>query len=120
MKLKVNNTELEIDEEDYLLNPEDWDEDVALALIAKHEADGHKKVTETGWELIRYFREYYEDHMMHPSMHRLLKDREKVESKVFNDEKSYREFLYELFSHGPINMLCKLAGLPKPSHEMET
>ncbi len=120
MNFNVNGTMIETDEEGYLVNPDDWDEDVALALIAQHEADGHKKVTETGWELIRYFREYYEDRMMHPSMHRILVDREKVESKVFNDEKSYREFLYELFPHGPVNMLCKLAGLPKPSHEMET
>lgn len=120
MNINVNGTLIETDEEGYLVNSDDWDEDVAQALIAQHEADGHKKVTETGWELIRYFREYYENHMMHPSMHRLLADRAKLEHKAFKDEDSYREFLYELFPHGSVNMLCKLAGLLKPSHEMET
>jgi sulfur relay (sulfurtransferase) DsrC/TusE family protein len=27
---------------------------------------------------------------------------------------------FELFPHGPVRMLCKLAGLPKPAHEVET
>lgn len=120
MNLKINDTVIETDEEGFLVNPEDWDEEVALALIAQHEAEGHKKVTETGWELIRYFREYYEENMMHPSMHRLLADHAKLEGKPFKDEKSYGEFLYDLFPHGPVNMLCKLAGLPKPAHEMES
>ena len=26
----------------------------------------------------------------------------------------------ELFPHGPVRMLCKLAGLPKPVNEVET
>jgi len=25
-----------------------------------------------------------------------------------------------MFPHGPVHMLCKLAGLPKPSDEIET
>lgn len=120
MSIKVKNTTIETDEEGYLLNPDDWDEDVAEALIMQHEADGHKKVTETGWGLIRQFREYYEDHMTHPSMHKLLLDRARLENNHFSDEESYKDFLYYLFPHGPVRMLCKLAGLPNPEHEVET
>lgn len=43
-----------------------------------------------------------------------------LEGKDFKDEKDYRDFLYELFPHGPVRMLCKLAGLPNPEHEIET
>ena len=120
MSIEVNGEIIETDEEGYLLNPDDWTEDVAEALVREHEAQGHKPVTETGWELIRYFRDYYEEHMTHPSMRKLLNERAKLEGKHFEDEKSYRDFLYELFPHGPIRMLCKLAGLPKPVHEVET
>lgn len=119
MSIEVNNKVIKTDEEGYLLEPDDWNEDVAEALIRQHEADGHKPVTETGWELIRYFREYYEDHMIHPSMHKLLTERARLHKNHFKDEKGYRDFLYELFPHGPIPMLCKLAGLPNPEHEIE-
>lgn len=83
MSIEVNGKIIETDEEGYLVNPNDWDEDVAEALIKHHEAAGHKIVTETGWELIKYFREYYEDHMKHPGMHILLYERAKLEGKRF-------------------------------------
>lgn len=120
MCINVNGKAIETDDEGYLLNPDKWDEDVAEALIKQHEDAGHKKVTETGWELIHFFREYYEDHQTHPNMHKLLLNRAKLEGKHFEDETSYRDFLYELFPHGPVRMLCKLAGLPNPGHEVET
>ncbi len=120
MSIEVNGRTIETDNEGYLLNPDDWDEDVAEALIQQHQAAGHKPVTETGWELIRFFREYYEDHMVHPSMHKLLVNRAKIHHKTFSEEENYRDFLYDLFPHGPIRMLCKLAGLPNPEHEVET
>lgn len=120
MSIEVKSRLVETDEEGYLLKPGDWDEEFAQELIRQHETEGHIKITETGWELIRYFRDYYEDHMMHPSMHRLLADRAKGENKHFEDEKSYQKFLYELFPHGPVRMLGKLAGLPNPEHEIET
>jgi len=118
--IEVNNKSIKTDDEGYLLNPDDWDLDVAEALIKQHEADGHKKVTETGWELINYFREYYEYNMKHPSMHHILADLARHKSIQFSDEKSYKEFLYDLFPHGPIRKLCKLAGLPNPTDEIET
>ncbi len=120
MSITVNGKVIETDDENYLVNPDDWNEDVAEELIKRHEADGHKPVTETGWELINSFREYYEAHQTHPSMHKLLAGRAKLEGKQFADEESYKNFLYELFPHGPVRMLCKLAGLPNPKDEVET
>ncbi len=120
MSIEVNGKIIETDEEGYLLNPEDWNEDVCEALIKQHEAAGHRPVNETARGLIEYFREYYEDHMMHPTMHKLLKTLGKVKGKSFRDQEEYKEFLYELFPHGPIQMLSKLAGLPKPVEEVES
>lgn len=120
MSIEVKGRVIETDKEGYLLNPEEWNEDVGEALVKQYEAEGNKPVTETGWELIRYFREYYDDHMVHPTMHKLLRERAHLEGKTFEDEKSYRDFLYELFPHEPIRTLAKLAGLPNPEHEVET
>lgn len=120
MSIEVNGKAIETDEEGFLINPDDWDEDVAKVLVQQHEAAGHKQVTEEGWSLIRYFREYYEDHMTHPTMHKILRERAKEEGKDFLSEEKFKDHLYELFPHGPIRMLCKLAGLPNPKDEVET
>jgi len=119
MTIEVNGKTIETDEEGYLINPDDWDENIAEALIKQHEAAGHKQVTETDWRLINYFREYYENHMKHPSMNHLLQERAKLHNEHFEDEKTYKKFLFDLFPHGPVRMLCKLSGLPNPKDEIE-
>jgi len=48
-----------------------------------------------------------------------MADQAKVENKHFKDEKSYRNFLYDLFPHGFVRMLCKLAGLSNPEDGIE-
>ena len=112
MNITVNNETIETDEQGFLLNPDDWTEDVGLELVKQHEAAGHKKVTETGWMLIKYFRDFYEDHLRHPTMIDLIREHEKLEGKSFEEEVDYKQNLYKLFPHGPIPMIAKLAGLP--------
>ena len=112
MNITVNNETIETDEQGFLLNPLDWTEDVGLELIKQHEAAGHRKVTETGWMLIKSFRDFYEEHMRHPRMNELIRLRAKLDGKDFEkEEHDFKEFLYELFPHGPIRMMAKLAGL---------
>lgn len=114
MALEVNGKTIETNEEGFLLNPEDWDEDVMEALIAQHEAAGHRKVTETARGLIGYVREFYEENQRHPTMHELVNDLGRHKGESFRDAEEYKKFLYELFPHGPEMMLAKLAGLPEP------
>ncbi len=115
MSLQVNNRTIETDEEGFLLNPEDWDEDVARALAEKEGV----ALDETRWGLIRYFREYYEDHMKHPSMAILLRTLGKKHGARYEEEKEYEKFLYSVFPTNPIAEICKLAGLPQPRAELE-
>ncbi len=77
------------------------------------------KLTETQWGLIQYFREYYEENKARPTMHKLVMTLGKQHGKHFHDKKVYEKFLYDIFSHGPVQELCKLAGLPKPAGDTE-
>ena len=120
MSIEVNGKSIATDEEGYLLDPNDWNEDVAAELVRQHEAAGHKPVNETGWGLINYFREYYEDKQTHPSMNELVRNLGKQPGQSFREAEEYKNFLYQLFPHGPVRMLCKLAGLPRPKDEIET
>jgi tRNA 2-thiouridine synthesizing protein E len=120
MSLQVNGKLIETDEEGYLLNRDDWNEAVCEALIQQHVAAGHKPLNETEKGLIDYFRAYYEEHQVHPSMHKLVQALGRDEGARFHDQEACKTHLYQVFPHGPVRMLCKLAGCPKPSHEVET
>lgn len=117
MSLNVNGKVIETDEEGYLVNPDDWDEDVMKALIAQHEAEGHKPLSETAIGLIQFVREYYEEHLTHPDMHQLINELGRKPGESFREAEEYKKFLYDMFPHGPVAMLAKLAGLPVPREE---
>lgn len=113
MNIKVNGRDIEVDDEGFLVNPDDWTDEVGRELIKLHEAAGHKKVTEAGWLLIKCVRNYYEDKLHHPSMNQLMRAYEDKSEENYAKESDFKKRLYELFPHGPIAMLAKLAGLPK-------
>jgi len=120
MSIEVNGKIIETDEEGYLLNLDDWNDEVCEALIKQNEAEWHKPVSETARGLIDFFRDYYQENKVHPTMHKLVLTLGKHKGEHFHDQEPYKHFLYELFPHGPVRILCKLAGLPKPAHEVET
>lgn len=113
MTITVNGKTIETDNEGYLLNPQDWTEEVGLEMVKQHEAEGHRKVNETGWMLIKFAHEFYEDHMRHPNMNELIRQHEKLEHKTFRQENDYKQNLYDMFPHGPIRMIAKMAGIPR-------
>jgi TusE/DsrC/DsvC family sulfur relay protein len=119
MSVTVNGKTIETDEEGFLNNPENWNEAVAEVLAAEHEK-AHKPLNETAMGLVGYFREHYEDKLTHPSMNELVKTLGKHPGQSFHDAEAYKEFLYDMFPHGPIQMLCKLAGLPNPGVENQS
>ncbi len=110
MAIEVNGQVIETDEEGFLVNPSDWSEEVAEELAKGEDVD----MTETHWGLVDYFRQYWRENKIHPTMHLVIKDLGQSLGKTFKEEKAYKKFLYELFPTDPIRELCKLAGLPKP------
>ena len=118
MSIKVGNNIIETDEEGYLINPEDWSEAVAAAMAAQQSRQDHVELSETQLGLVQYFREYYAENKVHPTMHKLVMTLGKRHGQRFHDHKDYEKFLYGLFPKGPIPELCKLAGLPKPAEEL--
>jgi len=120
MTITAHGKTVKTDNEGYLLDPQEWTEEIGLEMVKQHEADGHKKVTETGWMLIKYVRGFYEDHLRHPNMNELIRQHEKLEHKSFRQENDYKHNLYEMFPHGPIRMIAKMAGIPKTAISEET
>jgi len=119
MSIKVGDKIIDTDAEGYLINPDDWSDAVAEEMAYQQSQQDNVKLTEAHWGLINYFRDYYHENKVHPSMHKLVMTLGKQHGKDFHARKGYESFLYELFPRGPVPELCKLAGLPKPVEEFE-
>jgi tRNA 2-thiouridine synthesizing protein E len=105
--INVNGKELEVDEEGYLSNLNDWEPEVA-EYMAKDEGT---ELTENHWEVINFLREYYEEYQIAPAVRVLTK----AIGKKLGKDKGNSKYLYELFPYGPGKQACKYAGLPKPT-----
>ena len=92
---------LEIDEDGFIQDPDQWDDSVALALA---ETEGVSDMTDEHWKVVNYLREYYLEFNMAPMIRKLCKQTGFPLKKI-----------YELFPSGPAKGACKVAGLPKPT-----
>lgn len=110
MAIDVRGKIIETDEEGYLISRDDWSEEVCDAIASQ--AGIELKDEHIG--LIDYFRDYYDEHQVHPTMHVIVQTLGRNIGKRFHDHKAYSQWLYKLFPNDPVSELCKLAGLPKP------
>jgi len=99
--IEINGKKIEVNEEGFLVNPEDWDEEVAKFLAKKEES--LENLTEEHWAVINYIRNYYLENKLAPMVRTVCKTTGLPLKKI-----------YELFPSGPAKGACKLAGLPKP------
>ena len=109
MMVVVNGVDIETDVQGFLQHTDEWSEDFAKELA---EQDGIKLYNDH-WELIYYFREYFEEHMTNPTMHTLVHDLG-PKDKSHREQKVYEKHIYSLFPRDPAHEICKLAGLPLP------
>lgn len=100
-QVELGGKMMEIDEDGFIQDPEEWDENVA-ADLAKTEAV--EELTEDHWKVVNYLRDYYLEYDMAPMIRKLCK------------ETGFKlKEIYELFPSGPAKGACKVAGLPKPT-----
>ena len=105
--LEINGKQLEVDEEGYLSNLNEWEKDIA-EVMAKED---NIELSDDHWEIINFLREYYEEYQIAPAVRVLTK----AVGKKLGKDKVNSKYLYELFPYGPGKQACKFAGLPKPT-----
>ncbi len=91
---------VEVDAEGFLVNPDDWNEEIAKEL-AKEE--GIEELTETHWKVINFMRQDYKERGQIPTIRRIK-----------NAGGVPVQDLYKLFPDGPAKKAAKIAGLSKP------
>jgi tRNA 2-thiouridine synthesizing protein E len=99
--IEVNGQTVELDEDGFLVNLDEWNEDVAKYL-AKEE--GVDELNEDHWKVINYLKGYFAEYGIAPMVRKMTKE----------SGYSLKE-IYDLFPSGPAKGACKVAGLPIPT-----
>ncbi len=106
MAITVNGKEIETNENGYLVNNDDWNEDVASALA---ESQG-LTLTEQHWDVIHYLRKEYFDNNGNQPNNRVMA---KAMGAKWPDQKVNASTLFELFPGTPSKQAGLIAGLPE-------
>lgn len=103
----VSGKQVEVDEDGYLVNLEDWSKELAEIFAKEDEIE----LSDAHWEVINFLRDYYEKYQIAPMIKILVKEI----GKSMGKEKGNTKYLYELYPAGPAKQACRFAGLPKPT-----
>jgi tRNA 2-thiouridine synthesizing protein E len=99
--IEVEGKSIQLNEEGFMENPEEWNERIAEALA--REEEGLASLSDDHWAVIKFIREYYVEKNLAPMVRKICKTTGFPLRHIF-----------ELFPSGPAKGACKLAGLPKP------
>ncbi len=98
--MTIANVDVELNDEGFFVDPDQWTEDMVPDLARR---EGIEPVTDTHWQVIRFMRSEYLTKGTGPTVRVLGKT-----SGVTIKE------LYQLFPKGPAKVAAKIAGIPKP------
>ena len=99
--VELGGKNLEIDEDGFIQDPQEWDKEVAVSLAKTEQVD---EMTDEHWNVVDYIRDYYLKFEIAPMVRKVCKE-------TGNNVKE----IYKLFPSGPAKGACKIAGLPKPT-----
>jgi tRNA 2-thiouridine synthesizing protein E len=94
----------ERDAEGYLIEPGDWDEDVAQALAAEENI----VLNDDHWDAIRFMRDFYEENQVAADARFVIKH---LAGRM---GKEAHKKLFDLFPYGYVKQACKIAGMRRP------
>ena len=105
--LNINGIEVETDKDGYLLNSQQWNENIAHAIAQLENIE----LTDAHWEVIYFVRDFYQEYNTSPAIRMLVK----AMTEKLGADKGNSRYLQHLFPEGPAKQATKLAGLPKPA-----
>ncbi len=92
-----------IDDQGYLLDPADWNEDLARLLASQEDID----LTEQHWVAIRFMRDFFAEHQVIPDVRFVMRH-------LGERYGASRNRVFELFPYGYVRQACRIAGMRKP------
>lgn len=98
---EINGQVVEFDEEGFMVNPDDWNKEIAVALADEVGIDA---LNDRHWQVIEFCRDDFKEKGEAPTLRRITKA-----GGVPTKE------LYKLFPKGPAKKVARISGLGKPT-----
>jgi len=95
------------DKEGYLVDPDDWNAEVAAALAASEEIE----LNEGHWPVLHWIRAYYAEHRIVPDIRHVMTF---LKNEHGCDKKAAKQMIFELFPYGYVKQACKISGMKRP------
>jgi tRNA 2-thiouridine synthesizing protein E len=94
----------ERDVEGYLVEPGDWNEELAHVLAQEENI----QLNDDHWDTIRFMRDYFEEHQVIADARFVIKH---LAERMGRDA---QKKLFELYPYGYVKQACKIAGMRRP------
>jgi tRNA 2-thiouridine synthesizing protein E len=105
--MRINNQDIELDPEGYLINPEDWNHDVANELANSENI----KLEDDYWTVFDFMRKSYDENGVAPDVRHTTKQMV-VDFGI--DKKAAKAKLFTMFPYGYVKQACKISGMRRP------
>lgn len=92
------------DGEGYLIEPDDWNEGVAVAIAGEMDI----QLTDDHWSVIRFMREFFDEHRVAADARFVIRHLDGLYPAAG------RQRLFGLFPYGYVAQACKIAGMKRP------
>lgn len=102
-----SNTQTVRDVEGYVVDPEDWNENLARELAAEEGLE----LTEAYWPALHFMRDYWQENKIAPDVRHVIKHLAELQGC---DKKEAKQQLFKLFPYGYVKQACKIAGMQRP------
>ncbi len=106
MAIELKERAVETDAEGYLVDPQQWDEEVAQRLAALESV----VLTDEHWSVIRFMRDFYAEHQVAADARFAIRHL----ADALGYGRRARARLFELFPYGYVQQACKIAGMKRP------
>lgn len=94
----------ERDGEGYLIDPSEWNEDIARVLASEENIE----LTDDHWDVIHFMRAFYDEHQIAADTRYVIKH---LAQRMGRDA---QKKLFDLFPYGYVKQACKIAGMMRP------
>ena len=101
------NTETLRDMEGYVVNPEDWNPELASQLAEEE----HLVLDQDYWRILYFMRRYWLEHRVAPDVRHVI---EYLAAEQACDKRQAKRHLFGLFPYGYVKQACKIAGMQRP------
>ena len=95
------------DVDGYVVDPEDWSEDLAESLATEEGLT----LSDEHWLILHFMREYWQEHKVAPDVRHVTKQ---LTDQHGYDKKTAKQLLFTLFPYGYVKQACKIAGMQRP------